>query len=153
MIIDPRQVSGKQSSNYPQQFQTYVAGRIKKKLGNVAGLKNFGVNLVTLEPGSSSALRHWHTKQDEFIYILSGEATLVTNAGEQILQAGMAAGFPAGEEDGHHLLNRSDADVVYLEIGDRTPEDKVDYPDDDLMAKDRDGVWIFTRKNGSIYNS
>jgi uncharacterized cupin superfamily protein len=139
MIIDPQKVSGKRSSNYPQQFQTLVAGRIKKKLGDVAGLKNFGVNLVTLEPGSSSALRHWHSKQDEFIYILSGEATLVTNAGEQILQAGMAAG--------------SDADVVYLEIGDRTPEDTVDYPDDDLIAKDKDGIWIFTHEDGSVYDS
>ena len=153
MIIDPQKVSGKKSSNYPKQFQTYVAGRIKKKLGNVAGLKNFGVNLVTLEPGSSSALRHWHSKQDEFIYILSGEATLVTNAGEQILQAGMAAGFPAGEEDGHHLLNRSDTDVVYLEIGDRTSEDTVNYPDEDLIAQDKDGVWIFTHKDGSIFDS
>ncbi len=153
MIIDPQKVSGKRSSNYPQQFQALVAERIKKKLGDVAGLKNFGVNLVTLEPGSSSALRHWHSKQDEFIYILSGEATLVTNAGEQILQAGMAAGFPAGEEDGHHLLNRSDTDVVYLEIGDRTSEDTVNYPDEDLIAQDKDGVWIFTHKDGSIFDS
>ncbi|AFZ35291.1 Cupin 2 conserved barrel domain protein [Stanieria cyanosphaera PCC 7437] len=153
MIIDPQKISGQRSSNYPQQFQTYISGRIKKKLGNFAGLKNFGVNLVTLEPGSRSALRHWHTKQDEFIYILFGEATLVTNAGEQILPAGMAAGFPAGEADGHHLLNRSNANVVYIEIGDRTPEDTVDYPDEDLMAKDQDGVWIFTHKNGSVYDS
>lgn len=153
MIIDPQKVSGKRSSNYPQQFQNLVTGRIKKKLGNVAGLRNFGVNLVTLEPGSRSALRHWHQKQDEFIYILSGEATLITNDGEHILQAGMAAGFVAGKADGHHLLNQSDADVVYLEIGDRTPEDLVNYPDDDLIAQDRDGVWIFTHKDGNIYDS
>nr|WP_254658076.1 cupin domain-containing protein [Pleurocapsa sp. PCC 7327] len=102
MIIDPKDVPERRGSNYPEQFKSLVAGRVKKRLGNVAKLKNFGVNLVKLKPGSRSALRHWHTKQDEFIYILEGEATLVTNAGEQILRSGMAAGFPAGEANGHH---------------------------------------------------
>jgi uncharacterized cupin superfamily protein len=152
MIINPQQVSPQKGSNYPQQFQSLVAGRIKQKLGNVAGLKNFGVNLVTLKPGSQSALRHWHSKQDEFIYILSGEATLVTNAGEQILSAAIAAGFPAGEADGHHLLNKSDADVVYLEIGDRFLADIVSYPDDDLVAQEQDGTWLFTHKDGNTYH-
>lgn len=153
MLIDPQNIPDRKTSNYPEQFKPLVAGRIKKRLGDAAGLKNFGVNLVKLEPGSCSALRHWHTKQDEFIYILSGEVTLVTNAGEQILKPGMAAGFPAGEADGHHLINRSNDVVEYLEIGDRTPLDQANYPDDDLTAKDNSGVWVFTRKDGSPYNS
>lgn len=152
MLIDPQNIPDRKTSIYPDEFKPLVAGRTKKRLGDAAGLKNFGVNLVKLEPGSCSALRHWHTKQDEFIYILSGEVTLVTNNGEQILKAGMAAGFPAGEADGHHLINRSNAIVEYLEVGDRTPNDNVTYPDDDLIAKDNSGVWIFTHKDGSPYN-
>ncbi len=123
MIIYPENVLETTGSNYPQQFKPAVAGRVKKRLGNAAGLKNFGVNLVRLAPGSCSALRHWHTRQDELIYVLEGEVTLITNSGEQVLQPGMAAGFPAGDSDGHHLVNRSKGDVVYLEIGDRTSGD------------------------------
>ena len=151
MLIDPQNIPDRKGSNYPEQFKPLVAGRIKKRLGDAAGLKNFGVNLVKLEPGSCSALRHWHTLQDEFIYILSGEVTLVTNNGEQILHSGMAAGFPAGEENGHHLINHSNAVAVYLEIGDRTRNDLVNYPDDDLIAKDNAGIWLFTHKDGTLY--
>ena len=152
MIINPENIPNKTSSNYPEQFKPLVAGRSKKRLGDAAGLKNFGVNLVKLPPGSCSALRHWHTKQDEFIYILSGEITLVTNAGEQILTAGMAAGFTAGVADGHHLINRSNAVSVYLEIGDRTLGDQVNYPDIDLVANDSPNGWSFTHKDGSLYD-
>jgi uncharacterized cupin superfamily protein len=151
MIVNPKDVPGSTGSNYPQQFKSAVAGRVKKRLGNAAGLQNFGVNWVKLAPGSCSALRHWHTCQDEFIYVLEGEVTLVTNSGEEVLQPGMVAGFPAGDADGHHLVNRSNADVVYLEIGDRTSGDSANYPDDDLIAKAGDNGWIFTRKNGEIY--
>ncbi|MEG3971378.1 cupin domain-containing protein [Microcoleus sp. T2B6] len=151
MIIDPKNVPEITGSKYPQQFQSAVAGRVKKRLGDAAGLQNFGVNLVRLAPGSCSALRHWHTRQDELIYVLEGEVTLITNSGEQVLKPGMAAGFPAGDADGHHLVNRSNADVVYLEIGDRTPGDIAEYPDDDLIAKASDNGWIFTRKNGEVY--
>lgn len=151
MIIDAKDVLETTGSNYPQQFKSVVAGRVKKRLGNAAGLKNFGVNWVKLAPGSCSALRHWHTRQDELIYVLEGEVTLVTNSGEEVLQPGMVAGFRAGDADGHHLVNRSQADVVYLEIGDRTPDDLANYPDDDLIAKSGDNGWIFTRKNGEIY--
>lgn len=161
MIVNPENVPESIGSNYPQQFKSAVAGRVKKRLGEAAGLQNFGVNLVRLAPGSCSALRHWHTRQDEFIYVLEGEVNLVANSGEQVLKSGMAAGFPAGDADGHHLVNRTDSDVVYLEIGDslrdsfasRTPEDDVHYPDDDLIAKAGDNGWIFTRKNGEIYES
>jgi uncharacterized cupin superfamily protein len=153
MLINPENVPEKTGTNYPEEFKSVVAGRYRKRLGDVAGLKNFGVNLTRLLPGSCSALRHWHTKQDEFIYILSGELVLVTNAGEQILTAGMAAGFPAGIANGHHLVNRSNSEAVYLEIGDRTPDDKVDYPDVDLIAKSTPEGWVFTRKDGSLYSN
>lgn len=152
MIIDPQNVPIRQGSNYPDQFKPRVAGRLKQRLGDAAGLTNFGVNQVTLQPGGQSALRHWHTKQDEFIYVLSGELVLITNAGEQVLTAGMAAGFPAGEADGHHLVNRSDRVAVYLEVGDRTPNDQGVYPDDDLIARHSDQGWVFTRKDGSAFS-
>jgi uncharacterized cupin superfamily protein len=128
-----------------------VAGRAKQKLGDALGLKNFGVNRTTLKPGAASALRHWHAKQDEFVYVLSGELVLVTDAGEQLSSAGMAAGFPAGAADAHQLVNRSDRDAVYLEVGDRTAGDAVTYPDDDLDARAVLGGWQFTRKDGTPY--
>src|SRR3954470_23051961 len=105
--LDPLTVTATSTSNYPQAFKPRAAGRAKRRLGDALGLKNFGVNLTTLEPGSASALRHWHLKQDEFIYLVAGELVLVTNAGEQLLMPGMCAGFRAGAEDGHHLVNRS----------------------------------------------
>ena len=153
MIVDPKNVPESTGSNYPQQFKYAIAGRVKKRLGDAARLQNFGVNLVRLAPGSCSTLRHWHTCQDEFIYVLEGEVTLITNSGEQVLKSGMAAGFPAGDADGHHLINHTDSDVVYLEIGDRTSGDSVNYPDDDLIAKASEKGWIFTHKNGELYES
>lgn len=154
MIINPENIPHRTTSVYPEVFKSRIAGRVKQALGNAAGLKNFGVNLVTLSPGSCSALRHWHNKQDEFIYIIQGEVTLVTNAGEQILTPGMMAAFPAGEADGHQLVNKSSEIVIYLEVGDRTPGDKVYYPDDDLIAKSSDdGGWIFTHQDGILYEN
>ncbi|MEC4813148.1 MAG: cupin domain-containing protein [Scytonema sp. PMC 1069.18] len=153
MIIDPQNVPKETSSTYPKQFQSIVQGRTRQRLGNYTGLKNFGVNLVTLEPGSASALRHWHSCQDEFIYVLDGELTLITDAGEQVLKPGMAAGFPAGEANGHHLVNRTELVAVYLEIGDRTANDTVTYPDEDLQLQlSSDGKSrVFTRKDGTLY--
>jgi uncharacterized cupin superfamily protein len=136
---------------YPHVFSTRVEGREKRVLGDLFGLQNFGVNLTRLAPGSESALRHSHQKQDEFVYVLEGTATLVTNAGEQELGPGMCAGFRAGTGDAHHLVNRSASDVLYLEVGDRTPDDAVEYPDDDLKAVFTDGSWQLTRKDGSSY--
>lgn len=153
MIIDPKDIPIRQGSNYPDQFKPRVSGRLKQRLGDAVGLRNFGVNQVTLQPGGQSALRHWHAKQDEFIYVLSGEVTLITDAGEQVLTAGMAAGFPAGEADGHHLVNRSDGVAVYLEVGDRTPDDRVVYPDDDLLAEHSNQGWIFKHKDGSVFSN
>ncbi|GAX41256.1 cupin domain-containing protein [Tolypothrix sp. NIES-4075] len=153
MIINPENVPSRTTTVYPDEFKPLMAGRVKQALGNAAGLKNFGVNLVTLAPGSCSALRHWHTRQDEFIYVIEGEITLITNEGEQILKRGMMAGFPAGEENGHHLVNKSEGMVVYLEIGDRTPGDRGNYPDDDIIAQSTPDGWMFTHKDGTLYES
>jgi uncharacterized cupin superfamily protein len=139
-------------SVYPEVFATRVAGREKRPLGDLFGLSNFGVNLTRLAPGACSALRHAHARQDEFIYILAGNPVLVTDRGETALRAGMCAGFKAGSGNAHHLVNRSEDDVVYLEVGDRTPGDSVVYPDDDLAAvASPDGQWRFVHKDGTSY--
>lgn len=136
-------------SNYPEPFASRMAGRTKQPLGDLFGLSNFGVNLTRLAPGASSALRHAHSKQDEFVYILEGSPTLLTDEGATTLAPGMCAGFAAGTGNGHCLRNDSDGDVVYLEIGDRTPGDSAEYPDDDLRAVLVDRAWRFTHKDGS----
>ncbi|HEY8608338.1 MAG TPA: cupin domain-containing protein [Noviherbaspirillum sp.] len=139
-------------SNYPEPFASRMAGREKRPLGDLFGLSNFGVNLTRLPPHAVSALRHAHSRQDEFVYILSGEPVLVTDEGELQLQAGMCAGFAAGADDAHHLINRSGEDVWYIEVGDRRPGDQVRYPDDDLDAVlDADGRWRFLHKDGQAY--
>jgi len=140
------------ASNYPEPFYSRMLKREKRKLGDLFELQNFGVNLTRIRPGGESALRHAHTKQDEFIYILEGRPTLVTDAGETQLEPGMCAGFRAGTGDAHHLVNRSNADVIYLEIGDRTAGDAASYPDDDIRAEMLGvGKWRFTRKDGTPY--
>lgn len=141
----------KKASNYPEPFASRVAARQKRPLGDLFGLTNFGVNLTRIPPGSISALRHAHTRQDEFVYVLEGTPTLITDAGEVVLEPGMCIGFKAGTGDAHHLVNRSTQDAVYLEIGDRTPGDSATYPDDDICAVSRDGKWHFTRKDGTAY--
>jgi uncharacterized cupin superfamily protein len=138
-------------SNYPEPFFRRMAKREKRTLGEVFGLTNFGVNLTTLAPGGESALLHRHGKQDELVYILEGEPTLVTDEGEEALRPGMCAGFPANGR-AHQLVNRSDAEVVYLEIGDRSAGDEVTYPNDDLQAAlGPDGTWAFFHKDGRSY--
>ena len=139
------------SSNYPEPFFSRMAKRDKRPLGDSFGLMNFGANLTRLSPGGSSALRHAHTKQDEFVYILEGRPTLVTDAGRTALKSGMCAGFKAGTGDAHHLVNETDEDVVYLEIGDRTRGDSVTYPDDDLAAGFVEGKWRMLHKDGTPY--
>ena len=135
-------------TNYPPPYAPRVAGREKRVLGDLFGLTNFGVNHTRLEPGAVSALRHTHVKQDEFVYVVQGTPTLVTNAGETPLAPGVCAGFKAGTGDAHHLVNRTGEDVLYLEVGDRTAGDEVDYPDDDLRAVLVDGAWQMTHKDG-----
>jgi uncharacterized cupin superfamily protein len=138
-------------SNYPELFRTRMGKREKRPLGDIFGLKNFGVNLTRLLPGGESALLHRHSRQDEFVFILEGTPTLVTGDAEVDLTPGMCAGFPAGGV-AHHLVNRTARDVVYLEIGDRSPGDEGTYPNDDLKASfDPDGHWTFTHKDGRKY--
>lgn len=149
--FDPKDLTEQSTTGYPEPYKSRVAGRHKRRLGDHAGLKNFGVNLTRLDPGSESSMRHWHTKQDEFIYVVEGEVTLVTDAGRQKLKPGMAAGFPAGRADGHQLVNETDRPVSYLEIGDRTPGDGATYSDVDLAASLVDGKWVFTHKDGSPF--
>jgi uncharacterized cupin superfamily protein len=139
---------------YPEPFGSRVraSGRERRPLGDLFGLTHFGVNLTRLPPGAVSALRHAHTREDEFVYILEGEPTLVTNAGETPLRPGMCAGFKAGSGDAHHLVNNSAHDVLYLEIGDRNPGDTVVYPDEDLgRALAPDGRRIFVHRDGRPY--
>ena len=138
-------------SNYPEPFASQMTGRQKQPLGDLFGLGNFGVNLTRLAPGAVSALRHAHSKQDEFIYILQGHPTLHTDEGLMPLSPGMCAGFKAGTGNGHRLLNQTSEEVVYLEVGDRTPGDQGSYPDDDLQALLVDGQWKFVHKDGRPY--
>lgn len=138
-------------SNYPEPFASRMAGREKRPLGDLFGLTNFGVNLTRLAPNAVSSLRHAHTKQDEFIYVLQGQPTLHTDEGRMVLAPGMCAGFKAGTGNGHHLINETAEDVVYLEVGDRTPGDEGHYPDDDLRALLVEGKWKFVHKDGTPY--
>jgi uncharacterized cupin superfamily protein len=152
--IDPMAVPGKTGeTDYPEIFQAGMTGATRRRLGNAAGLKNFGVNLTTLPPGCASALRHWHSKQDEFVYVLAGELVLISDCGEQVLTIGMAAGFPAGVPDGHQLISRSDRDATFLEIGDRSPGDDGDYPDIDMIWRCADGDqrYVYLHRDGTPY--
>src|SRR5262245_292431 len=139
------------ASNYPEPFASRMTGRRKQPLGDLFGLTNFGVNLTRLAPRAVSALRHAHTKQDEFVYILQGYPTLHTDEGRTTLSPGMCAGFKAGTGNGHRLINETEEEVVYLEVGDRTPGDEGSYPDDDLKALMVDGKWKFVHKDGSSW--
>ena len=139
-------------SNYPLEFRNRVVGRRKQPLGDLFGINNFGVNLTRLSPKAVSALRHAHNRQDEFIFILEGYPTLITDAGATELSPNMCAGFRAGTGDGHQLINMTDQDVVYLEIGDRSAGDTATYPDDDLKALlGVDKKWHFVHKDGVPY--
>jgi len=150
LAVVAEDAAGRSSTKYPPQFDKRVAGRFKRPLGDLFGLRSFGVNLTTLQPGSQSALKHRHLVQDEFVYVISGELVLVAESGEAMLTAGMCAGFAAGEA-AHHLVNRSSAPATYLEIGDRQPGDSAEYPDDDLVALPSAEGWRFSHKDGTPY--
>ena len=149
--VDIAKAMVRTTSNYPAPFRPAVAGRERMALGNLAGLTQFGVNLTRLKPGAASALRHWHDNEDEFVYVLSGEVTLITDAGAETLSAGMAATFPAGNADAHQIVNRSSAPATYLEVGTRAPDDEITYPDVDLHRIKRNGRGTFVRKSGEPY--
>lgn len=138
-------------SIYPAPFAASFDGRDKKALGNFFGLSNFGVNLTRLAPGAASSLRHAHTRQDEFVYVLEGELVLYTDEGATTLSAGMCAGFRAGSGNAHRLVNASPRDALYLEVGDRSAGDEANYPDDDLVARLDAGAWRFFHKDGTPY--
>lgn len=147
--LSPETIADSRETDYPGEFNKIVAGRARRALGDALGLQQFGVNLVLLAPGAASAQRHWHSKEDEFIMILSGEVVLIDDSGEQTLKAGDTAGFAAGAADGHHLVNKGSEDAQYLEIGSRIVGDVVSYPDIDLVYLSDGGM--FTDKLGKAY--
>lgn len=151
--IDPATLPARTGSGYPEPYRSRVLPREKRALGDALGLTKIGVNVTTLPPGKESSMRHWHTREDELVYILEGEVVLRTDSGEQTLSAGMAAGFPAGKPDGHQLINRSALPARYLEISNRDPDDGATYPDEevDLALERKDGALVFTRKDGTAY--
>jgi uncharacterized cupin superfamily protein len=136
---------------YPAPFDAQVAGRETQRLGDAAGLTQFGVNLVRLKPGAASTIRHWHENEDEFVFVLEGEVTLIEDAGETSLEAGEAAGFKAGVPNGHCLVNKSSADAVMLVIGTRARTERAHYPDDDLAYEFDGRKFAFTHKSGQPY--
>ena len=148
--VDPATLQPRTSSGYPEPFRSRVLPREKRSLGDALGLTKIGVNMTTLLPGKESSMRHFHTREDELVFVLEGEVVLRTDEGEQLLTAGTCAGFPAGSRDAHQLVNRSDRSARYLEISNRDPEDAVEYPDVDLAyRKTPDAKAVFTRKDGT----
>ena len=149
--IDLARVKLDASSGYPEPFQSAVVGRVRQRLGDAAGLEQFGVNLTRLKPGAQSAQRHWHAAEDEFVFVIEGELVLCENDGETVVRAGDAAAFKAGVANGHCLVNRSAADAVYLEIGSRSTREDVDYPDIDLRYRKDEGGVRYLHKSGERY--
>ena len=149
--LDPATLTPRTDSGYPEPYRSRVLPREKRQLAKALGLTQFGVNLTTLPPGKESSMRHWHTREDEFVYVLEGEVVLRSEAGEQILRAGSCAGFPAGSADGHQLINRSDRPAVYLEVGTADALDAVFYPDVDMHYDPAMHPEGFTRKDGTPY--
>jgi uncharacterized cupin superfamily protein len=149
--FSPLDVSANSGCGYPEPFRTQVLPRERRALGDAAGLTKFGVNYTTLGPGAASSMRHWHTREDELVFVLSGELVLVTDAGERLLRAGQCAGFPASHADGHQLVNRGTTPAVYLEIGSRDADDAVHYPDVDLEWNAPGSRDRYSHKDGRPY--
>ena len=149
--LDPMSVQPRTSSGYPEPYRSRVLPREKRALGDPLGLTKIGINQTTLPPGKESSMRHWHTHEEEFIYVLSGEVVLHTDAGEQTLKAGMCAGFPLGTSDGHCLINRSSQPAVYLEISNRDLNDRAFYSDVDMVFHGVNSNPMFTRRDGSTF--
>jgi uncharacterized cupin superfamily protein len=147
--IDPLSLEPRTGSGYPEPYRSRCLPREKRALGDAFGLRTIGINHTVLPPGKESSMRHWHTHEEEFIYVLSGEVVLVTDAGEQPLKAGMCVGFPLDTGDGHQLVNRGAEPAVYLEISNRDPRDGAHYPDVDLKYHGANAAVKFTRKDGS----
>jgi uncharacterized cupin superfamily protein len=145
--IDMSAAPSRRGAAYPPPYDAPCATRLRRRLGDAGGLTSFGVNHLTLPPGAWSSQRHWHSHEDEFVWILSGEVVLVTDAGEEVLRAGDCAAFKAGEGDGHHLVNRSDQDVMLIEVGNRDPADRTVYSDIDMVAEPMEEG--FRRRDGT----
>jgi uncharacterized cupin superfamily protein len=150
--LDPSSIEPRSTSGYPEPFRSRVLPREKRALGDALGLTKIGVNLTTLMPGKESSMRHFHTQEDELVFVLEGEVVLRTDECEQVLSAGMCAGFPAGVRNGHQVVNRSNRPARYLEISNRDAEDSAEYPDVDLAyKKESDGRAVYTHKDGAPY--
>ena len=147
--INVAAVPKRKGSGYPAPFDAPLVERIRQRLGNAGGLTDLGINLMHLPPGNWSSQRHWHSHEDEFVYVLEGELTLIEDEGETVLRAGDCAAFPKGTGNGHHMINRSDATAVYLEIGSRQPADITTCSDIDMMSTNADGR--FVHKDGTAY--
>ena len=147
--IDIDKIPVDTATGYPPPFNKAVEGRSRKRLARAAGLSQFGVNICTLKPGAASSQRHWHDNEDEFVYVVEGELILREDDGETVLRAGDCAAFPKGTGNGHHLINRSAATAVYLEVGSRNPDDVTTCSDVDMMSANADGR--FVHKNGTPY--
>ena len=150
--MDPASIAPRTGTSYPKEHREQVERRSKRALGDALGLTHYGVNLVELEPGAWSSQRHWHSAEDEFMVVVSGELTLITDAGRQVLSAGMVAGFPAGTADGHHLVNESGQLAVYLEVGDRSADDEVRYPDIDMVLTRCSEGRVYRHNDGQPYD-
>ena len=149
--LDLASVPVKTGSIYPAPYAAMMEGRSSLRLGQAGGLTQFGVNLVTLEPGALSSLRHWHLHEDEFVMVTEGECVMITDAGEEVMRPGDCAAFPAGLADGHHFINRSAAPARFLVVGTKAPREVATYSDVDLMVEMEGGIATFTRKDGSPY--
>jgi uncharacterized cupin superfamily protein len=149
--IDPVELDANTRSGYPEPYRSQVLPREKRALGDASGLTKIGINHTTLGVGAASAMRHWHTHEDELIYVLEGELSLVTNAGERTIRAGQCAGFPAGHPDGHQFVNRGSVPAVYLEISNRDDDDSAHYPDIDLCWNAPGSRGKYSHKNGEPY--
>jgi len=149
--IDIEAISATTGSDYPSPFDEIARSRSRKRLGDAGGLTQFGVNLCTLKPGAASSQRHWHHKQDEFVYVVSGDVVLIENDGETELHTGDAATFKAGVENGRHIVNRSANDAVLLEVGTRSVQEKVEYSDIDMIVIDDENGSRYLHKDGTPY--
>ena len=149
--LDPLTLEPRTGSGYPEPYRSRCLPREKRQLGTALGLTKIGINQTILPPGKESSMRHWHTHEEEFVYVLSGEVVLITDAGEQTLTPGTCAGFPLGTRDGHQLVNRGTVPAVYLEVSNRDPADGAFYPDVDLQFHGADAEVKFTRKDGSRF--
>lgn len=150
-VLDPGDIPPRFGTIYPPEYAKALQGREKRALGDAFGLTQYGVNQTTLAPGCWSSQRHWHEKEDEFVYVLAGEITLIDDDGEHLLKPGMCAGFKAGVANGHHLVNKSVAAATYLEIGTRMDGERSHYPEADMQAEKAGGAWKITRKDGTAF--